>query len=98
MAKIRIDEEALRSSSKNLETKINELISLNSRLNALINRINDSWDGEASQAYITIMLSYAKKTEGMLSVLREYKKYVDSAVAEFGNKDRESASKIRGSF
>ena len=98
MAKIKINEEALMRSANILESKTNELINLNSRLDSLISRINDSWEGEASQRYISIMLSYASKSKSMIDVLNEYKKYVDSAVTEFREKDRNSATKIRNSF
>lgn len=98
MAKIKINEEALENSSRVLQTKINELISLNSRLEALIGRINDSWEGEASQRYISMMLTYSQKAKSMINVLKEYKKYVDSAVTDFRNRDKDSASRIKNSF
>lgn len=98
MAKIKINEEALENSSKALDARINELINLNTRLEALIARIDDSWEGDASLRYISIMRSYAKKANSMIDVLKEYKKYVDSAVSDFRNRDKDSASRIRNSF
>jgi WXG100 family type VII secretion target len=98
MAKIKINEEALERSSQALQAKINELTNLNSRLDSLIGRIGDSWDGEASQRYISMMLSYSKKAKSMIDVLNEYKKYVDSAVSDFQTRDKDSASRIRNSF
>lgn len=98
MAKIKINEEALRANSIALSKKIEELQNLNSRLESLIAAIGDSWDGKASEAYVAQMLGYATKAKEMTAVLTEYKKYVDSAVNKFSAVDAKSASRIRNSF
>lgn len=98
MAKIRIDVDMLKSNSLALSAKIEELTALNERLNGLLLRINDSWEGEASAAYINMMQNYAAQASGLVRVLTEFKSYVDSAVSNFETADKSSAAFIRGSF
>lgn len=95
---ILIDQSVLRNCSKQIEAKIQELVELNSSLEALLVRIGDSWDGAASEAYIAMMQNYAKQAEDMIAVLREFKSYVDSAVTKFENTDKSCASRIRSVF
>lgn len=88
----------LRSNSKAIEVKIQELNEMNQRLNSVITRIEDSWEGDASIAYVNMMQNYAKQAEEMVTVLNEFKSYVDSAVTKFENMDKSAASKLRNSF
>ena len=98
MAKIKVDIDALTGNSSVLNSRIAELQSLNSRLEDLINRIDASWEGQASVTYINTMRTHAAKAKKMVAVLSEYKKYVDSAISKFSNVDKNAASKIRNSF
>lgn len=98
MAKIKIDVEALKSNASSLEGRIAELQNLNTRLEALISRIQASWEGQASIMYIAKITAQAAKAKKMVEVLTEYKKYVDNAVTKFSDVDRASANKIKGSF
>lgn len=98
MAKIKVNLEALKGNSTQLADRIRELQGLNTRLETLINRIEASWEGQASATYITQMRRYADQAKKMIGVLTEYKKYVDGAVEAFTNRDRTAASRIRGSF
>lgn len=98
MAKIRIDVDMLKSNSLALSAKIEELTALNERLNGLLLRINDSWEGEASAAYINMMQNYAAQASGLVRVLTEFRSYVDSAVSNFETADKSLATFIRGSF
>lgn len=98
MAKIKIDENALRANAIALNARISELQSLNNRLNELIARIGDSWDGQASVAFINRMTAQAAKAKKMEEVLQEYKNYVESTVEKFTTLDNSAASRIRGSF
>lgn len=98
MAQIKIDETMLRSDSQSLQAKIQELTELNSNLEALIVRIGDSWEGDASRAYTNMMQNYAKKAADMVAVLTEFKSYVDSAVTKFESADKNAASRLRGAF
>lgn len=98
MANIKINENMLRSNSKAIEVKIQELNEMNQRLNSVITRIEDSWEGDASIAYVNMMQNYAKQAEEMVTVLNEFKSYVDSAVTKFENMDKSAASKLRNSF
>ena len=98
MAKIKIDESALRSNAAALETRIGELQNLNGRLSELITRIESSWEGQSSVTYIAKMMSLAAKAKKMEQVLREYKKYVESTVNKFTELDNSAANRIRNSF
>ena len=98
MAKIKVDVDALSANSTALNSRISELQNLNNRLEDLINRIESSWEGQASLIYINIMRNHALKAKKMVDVLMEYKKYVDSAISKFSGVDKDSASKIRSSF
>lgn len=98
MARIKADIDALMGNSSVLNSKIAELQSLNSRLEELINRIDSSWEGQASMTYINTMRTHAAKAKKMVAVLTEYKKYVDSAISKFSNVDKDAAAKIRRSF
>ena len=98
MAKIKVDIEALKSNASSLEGRIAELQNLNNRLEALIARIQASWEGQASIIYIAKITAQAAKAKKMVEVLTEYKKYVENAVAKFSNVDSTSANKIKGSF
>lgn len=98
MAKIKVDIEALKSNASSLEGRIAELQNLNTRLEALIARIQASWEGQASIIYIAKITAQAAKAKKMVEVLTEYKKYVENAVAKFSNVDNTSANKIKGSF
>lgn len=98
MAKIKVDTDRLRSNSQALQAKIQELETLNRKLSQLNIRIGDSWEGDASQAYRSLMQRYGRQAEEMVSVLTEFKSYVDSATEKFESLDKSSASKLRGSF
>ena len=98
MAKIKIDAAMLRSNSRSLASKIQELTELNRNLNTLLVQIGDSWEGDASRAYINMMQNYAKKASDMVTVLTEFKSYVDSDVNKFESADKSAASRLRGSF
>lgn len=95
MAEIRVDVEGLLSNKRAIEQKISELQSLNMRLEQLIHRIGDSWEGEASERYIEKMLGYKVKAEEMVAVLEEFKKYMEQAANTFAQKDRDGANRIR---
>lgn len=98
MAKIKIDENALRANAIALNTRISDLQALNTRLDTLILRIGDSWDGNASEAYITRITDQAAKAKQMVKILEEYKRYVETTVQKFTDLDTRAASRIRGSF
>lgn len=98
MAKIKVNAEMLRSNSNALNSKIQELTQMNQTLDSLMMRIGDSWDGDASNAYVNMMRNYKSKAEEMVSVLNEFKKYVDEAVNKFESTDQSAASRLRGSF
>jgi WXG100 family type VII secretion target len=98
MALIKIDPDSLNTRAADVGAKIDELNSLNARLQQLIERIGSSWEGDASAKFIAMMLGYSKQAMNMVNILQEFKKYAESAAAEFSGEDRTSADRIRGSF
>lgn len=95
MPKIKIDTEGLKNSSENIDARIAELQNLNSRLESLIARIADSWEGNASEAYINLLRSYAEHAKNMINILNEYKKYIDKTVVKFSELDRNKANIVK---
>ena len=96
MADIKINIDGLRSNQRSIEQKIGDLEALNGRLEALLARIDSSWEGRASEAYISTMRGHKKKAEQMIGVLREFKSYMEQAAAKFESKDRSGAGRING--
>ena len=98
MAKIKVAVSSLRENEKKLEKQIASLEQLNSRLESLLNRIEASWEGESSAAYIRVMRQYAAQASSMQTVLTEFKRYVKNAADTFESKDEKAAAWINGSF
>ena len=96
MAEIRVNTDGLMSNKQAIEQRIIELEALNTKLAGLIERINDSWEGAASEQYIAKMRTYKMKAENMVEVLSEFKKYIEEAIAKFEHQDKSGASRIRG--
>lgn len=98
MAKIKVEVTALRENEKSLEQYIASLEELNSRLETLLGRIESSWEGDSSAAYINVMRRYAAQAANMARVLTEFKSYVRSAADTFENTDKKAASRIENAF
>ena len=96
MANIRVDIDGLRQNKKAIESRIADLKSLNSQLDALLADIEGSWTGEASTRYIETMRQHKQKAEEMVTVLNEFKSYIEQAASNFEAQDAEGASAIRG--
>lgn len=96
MARIKINPDGLKQNRDAISQKITELQAFNSRLDALLSNIGDSWDGDASQQYIATMTYQKTKAQEMVSVLQELRNYMDQASAKFEQQDQRGASKIRG--
>ena len=88
MAKIDIDIETIRSSATTLEAKVNELKVMRFRLYKLIGNINDTWDGEASEAYIQKLEGYLVNIDNMVEIYMNYKKYLDDVAFRFDELDK----------
>ena len=98
MAKIRVEISSLRENEKSLEKQIASSEQLSRRLESLLNRIEASWEGDASAAYIRVMSQYAAQAASMRTVLTEFKSYVKNAADTFASKDEKAAARINGSF
>ena len=88
----------LRENSSALERQIGGLTQLNARFTALLGRMEASWEGAASEAYLRLMQQYAAQAADIVLVLQEFKSYVDRAVSAFEEADNSAASRILGSF
>lgn len=98
MARIKIDLDALMGNSSSLEQRTADMQALIARLEGLLERINNSWDGSASEAYIAMMRGYSLKAKKMNELIETYKGYVDSTTSKFSAVDKKCASTIRNSF
>ena len=98
MAKFKVDISALRTDENSLEKQIQELQELNKRLETLLSRIESSWEGDASTAYIRMMRTYAAQAANMVEILKEFKSYVNKASNTFETFDKNTASRIWNSF
>lgn len=98
MARIKVDSTALRSKASEITSQIQQLQGLNDRLDALITRIGDSWEGEASRAYINMMSRYANQAKNMIAVMDEFRSYAQKAADEFDAQDRNGANRVRFSL
>lgn len=98
MAKIRLDDGALKKDSKNLSNRIIEFDELSNRLGGLLNDISSSWTGEASDAYVAKMYKQLEKVKKMRNVTETYKGYVDKALSDMLDLDEKLSEKINGSF
>lgn len=95
MARIKVDSGALKLKVSELNSQIGQLQALNGRLDQLINRIGDSWDGEASNAYIKMMTRYSAQAQKMIGIMNEFKSYAQRAAEEFDAQDKNGANRIR---
>lgn len=95
MPNIKVNIDGLNNNSNNISSKIAELQNLNNRLDSLIARIADSWEGDASEAYINLLRSYAEHAKNMINILNEYKKYIDKTVVKFSELDRNKANIVK---
>ena len=95
MARIKVNIEGLQANISAINQKIAELQGYNANLNNLLNQIDSSWEGAASEAYASKMRGYHSKAVEMISVLEEFKRYMQDAVTRFEQQDRDGASDIR---
>ncbi len=98
IGKVLVDIAALLGNEKSIEQYISRLEALNSRLETLLGKIEASWEGESSKAYLNLMRGYAAQAANMVTVLQEFKSYVGKAHSLFETKDKAAASRINGSF
>lgn len=98
MAKIRIDTAALDCGAKALDIRISDYRNCLSQLDGIISQITDTWEGQASQAYIAKMLVERQNFEKIIEILQEFINYANRANYDFGNLDDASAQRIRASF
>lgn len=97
MANIKVDVDALRDNARQITQQIQQLESLNNRLDALLNQIEGSWTGNASVQYLETMREHKRKTQAMVRVLETFRDYMQRAATEFEAIDRNGAARIRNS-
>lgn len=98
MANIRIDTDGLASGSKTLEMRLADYRGCLSQLDSIIAQISETWEGQASVAYITKITVQKNQFERMIEVLEEFIKYTNKANYEFSSLDESAAERIRASF
>ena len=98
MAKIRVDVDGLQDNYQSLGLRTAEMQDLIARLNAILERIDSSWEGDASRAFIEMMRGYRLRAEGVLKVVQAHRDYIGKASAKFSAADARCADVIRNSF
>ena len=98
MARIEINIDGLYSSANKMNKHCANLQDLNKRFKALLQRMDSSWEGEANEAYITMMNGFAEKLTVYESAVSEFKEYAKNAADQFSELDNSSAQRIRNSF
>lgn len=88
----------LLSQGKSIDSLINDLVSLNKRLDTLKTNIADSWEGDAGKTYVAKVDALSQQATELVEVLKEFKGYATKAAEEFNSADKEGASAIRGCF
>ena len=94
MARIRINTDGLKSNISEMNNYIATLEQLNNRLQTLITRINDSWEGNACKAYVEAMMKRLSKSKEMVKVLVAFRGYMQQAVSKFEERDKIGAGNI----
>lgn len=79
MAKIKVNVDTLRDNANQVTRQIQALESLNSRLDQLLNQIEGSWTGNASEQYLATMRQHKQKTQAMVKVLETFRDYMQRA-------------------
>lgn len=97
MARIKVDVNSLRDNANQITQQIQSLETLNNRLDDLLNKIEGSWTGSASEQYLETMRQHKQKTRGMIEVLQTFRSYMQQAAARFENVDHDGATRIRNS-
>ena len=98
MSVVKVDVENLQSAVSSLSQRISQLTNLNSRVNALLSRMDESWEGKACEQYISTMRQRMEKATRMIDVLSEFRSYAEKAIEWFSEQDQSSGSDIRNSF
>ena len=78
-----------------MNSHIAELDQLNTRLEALIAKIESSWEGESCKAYVAMMRERLKKAQMMKEALIAFRSYMETTANNFDNLDRSGADRIR---
>ena len=98
MAAIKINYDGLSTQISSLTTIISSYETLTTRMTTLIQKINDGWEGEASQAYAEMMQKYLSQTQTMQEIISSFKDYADAAKTDFETVDEQCAAMIRNAF
>lgn len=98
MAIIKVDVAGLQKNRDALARRETELRELISRLCAILDRIDASWEGNASTAYIRMMRNYVDKAAAVAEVVKGHKVYIGDAAEQFSATDSRCATAIRNSF
>lgn len=85
------------NNSGQIKQKAGELRELNIRFSAVLDRMEESWKGPASQNYIKGMRNYLAQAENAVNMLESFEGYANYAVESFSTGDKEAADVINQS-
>lgn len=81
-----------------LEAYTQQLHDLNNRLASIIGDVGATWEGQASSAWVAMMIRRQQQAEALIPVLEEFKSYAEKAKEEFVEEDNSAASIILSAF
>lgn len=88
MSKIDVDVGSLNETSTKLANISKELKLLRFDLQKLVGRIDDSWDGPASRAYIEKMMIYLRELSRIIEAIEQYRESVVDTANSFAELDK----------
>lgn len=83
MSKITVDIQGLRENSDTLSNCVAEMENLYRRLNTLISQLDATWDGDASQAYISKLNRQANLVMDSAKITKEFSEYGKKTADKF---------------
>lgn len=98
MSRIRIDFDGLEQTITRMNGNIETFEGLNSSLKSMTEGIKAGWEGQAAQAFASMMGKYESQAGEMTSVLEAFKQYAGGVRSEFMSLDAECAKMIRNAF
>ena len=83
MSKIRIDIDTIKKCVADLDRLSDEIKVYKPELEVLIGEIDDTWDGDASEAYVLRLKSYIKQMDKLEKTISEYRNYLNNVKNDF---------------
>lgn len=91
---VMVDLERVAQDAQEFHNISSQLEELNNRLSSLIAQIGDSWDGDASAAYIKLLTTENEKNKALKEMTNKYGDRLAEISNTLGDTDKKSKSKF----